>query len=189
MNRETLLQQIREYKAFDAEEEGFRTRTLHLLEQEPDCFQRKLLHGHITGSAWVVSPDGENVLLLHHRKLDKWLQPGGHADGDENVRRVAQKEAEEESGLQDIRLYESGIFDLDIHTIPERKGVPEHLHYDIRFRFVANPAAPLQQNSESKGLAWVPLKEVPARTDQNRSILRMLQKTSRQTLTSRSNIQ
>ena len=181
MNREALIKQFHQYKAFDAEEEVFRSRILKLLEQKPDCFHRKLLHGHITGSAWIVSPAGEQVLLLHHRKLDKWLQPGGHADGDENVRQVAEKEAREESGLDNIQLHYSSIFDIDIHTIPERKGVPEHLHYDIRFLFVADPAEPLQQNKESKGLAWVPLAEVPAKTAQNRSILRMLQKTQRLT--------
>ena len=183
MNREVLIQQLQQYKAFDAEEEGFRSRILRLLEQEQDCFHRKLLHGHITGSAWVISPEGEQVLLLHHRKLDKWLQPGGHADGEENVRLVAEKEAREESGLNKLRLHDSAIFDLDIHTIPERKDVPEHLHYDIRFRFVADPAEPLQQNNESKGLAWIPLAEVPTKTVQNRSILRMLEKTKHLTFT------
>ncbi|WP_017733485.1 NUDIX hydrolase [Nafulsella turpanensis] len=185
MNREAITQQLSQYRAFDAEEEAFRSRILKLLQEEPECFHRHLRQGHITGSAWIVNPGGDQVLLLHHRKLDKWLQPGGHADGDENVRRVAEKEAREESGLSSIQILDQTIFDIDIHTIPERRGEAEHLHYDIRFLFTADPKEPLQQNNESKGLAWIAMEEVPSRTAFNRSIMRMIEKTGQYTFSSR----
>lgn len=177
MNRNDLTRELSTYRAYTKEEEVFQLHLLNLLEQEKDCFYRRLLHGHITGSAWIISPGGEKVLLLHHRKLDKWLQPGGHADGEENVASVAEREAREETGLRSIRLLRPEFFDLDVHRIPARKQEPEHLHYDIRYLFTALPEEPLQQNSESKGLAWVPLEEVASFTAHNTSISRMVDKT------------
>ena len=88
-----------------------------------DAFERTLAIGHFTGSAWLVSGDGARVLLTHHRKLGRWLQLGGHADGDTDLRRVALREAEEESGLHGLAV-ESGIFDLDRHRIPARGDEP-----------------------------------------------------------------
>lgn len=177
MNRQDLTQELSTYQAYTKEEEVFQLQMLNLLEQEKDCFFRRLQHAHFTGSAWIISPGGEKVLLLHHRKLDKWLQPGGHADGEENIAGVAEREAREETGLSSIRLLRPGLFDLDVHSIPARKEEPEHLHYDIRYLFTALPDEPLQQNSESKGLAWLSLEEVAAFTDHNTSISRMVDKT------------
>lgn len=176
MTREDLIKQLSDYQSFNEEEEDYRLSMLRLLQTEKDCFHRHLLHGHFTGSAFIINTDCEKVLLLHHRKLDKWLQPGGHADGDENIARVAEREAWEETGLKNIRLLQPTIFDLDIHTIPARKNEPEHLHYDIRFLFVADSSEPLLLNSESKALAWLPLEEVAEQSGHNSSICRMLEK-------------
>lgn len=176
MDRSQLLSELHQYKGYNQEEEDFRIRLLQLIESEKDCFQRQLAHGHITGSALIINPAADRVLLLHHRKLDKWLQPGGHADGDENIRRVAEKEAFEETGLKSLRLAGPAILDLDIHRIPARKNEAEHLHYDIRYLFTADPEEPLRMNAESKELGWFLLKEVPARTGNNASINRMLDK-------------
>lgn len=176
MTREDLIKQLSQYPSFNEEEEDYRLRMLSLLQEEKDCFHRHLLHGHFTGSAFIINIDCQQVLLLHHRKLDKWLQPGGHADGDENIAQVAEREAWEETGLKNIRLLQPEIFDLDIHTIPARKNEPEHLHYDIRFLFVADSTEPLLRNSESKALAWLPLEAVAGQSGQNSSICRMLEK-------------
>ncbi len=177
MNRQHLIEGLKTYKAHTEEEKAYQVRMLNLLAQEPGCFHRSLLHGHVTGSAWIVNPVKKNVLLLHHAKLNKWLQPGGHADGEENVLLVAEREAREETGLSSIRILQPGFFDLDIHTIPARKQEPEHFHYDIRYLFTASPEEPLQQNRESKALAWVPLEEVLERTGDTSSISRMVEKT------------
>jgi 8-oxo-dGTP pyrophosphatase MutT (NUDIX family) len=110
--------------------------------------------GHFTGSAWVVSADGERALLMHHRKLDIWVQPGGHADGDGDLAAVALREAEEETGLRDLHI-EGGVFDLDRHLIPARKADPAHFHYDVRFVVRAGADEGFVVNEESHALAWI----------------------------------
>ncbi len=176
MSRESLIHELTQYKSYNPAEEDYRIRFLALLQNEPECFHRHLAHGHITGSALILNPEADHVLLLHHRKLDRWLQPGGHADGDENTARVAKKEVVEETGLQNIELLQPEIFDIDIHRIPERKNEPAHLHYDLRYVFQANPEEALQQNRESKALAWVPVNEVASLAGNDESVTRMLSK-------------
>ena len=94
MYRQPLLQLLRQHQPTDPNEQAMTQATINFVEQHPDCFERSLLIGHITGSAWIVSPDQQQVLLIHHRKLDRWLQPGGHADGDPDVASVALREAQ-----------------------------------------------------------------------------------------------
>jgi len=124
----------------------------------PDCFLRSCAEGHITGSAWILSPDHREVLLTHHRKLGRWLQLGGHSDGDVDPRQVALREAREESGLVDFRfLPESDDplpLDLDVHPIPARGDEPAHLHLDVRFLLVAGAGQELRVSEESKELRW-----------------------------------
>ncbi len=125
-----------------------------------DCFERSLAVGHVTGSAWVVDRRGDAALLTHHRKLGKWLQLGGHADGDADVRRVALREAVEESGLAGIELASDAIYDVDVHEIPARGDEPAHLHYDVRFAFFADRGGVPVASDESIAVAWVPLAEI-----------------------------
>ena len=103
------------------------------------------------------------------------MQPGGHADGDENVLRVALREAEEETGITRLTVLSDQIFDLDIHTIPTRKDFPEHLHFDIRFLIQANEADPLVVSEESHDVKWISLEELEKYNDET-SILRLKQK-------------
>lgn len=117
MNRESLAASLSRYSSPFPEESVFVKRFLELLEHR-DAFQRNHLPGHFTASAWIVDPAKQFILLTHHAKLNKWLQPGGHADGDENILRVALKEAREETGISHFRVLKDGIFDIDIHTIP-----------------------------------------------------------------------
>lgn len=140
-----------------------------------DCFLRTNLKGHITGSALVVDPGFQKTLLTHHKKLNKWLQLGGHADGDSDIAGVALKEAQEESGLEQLSLLYTYPFDLDIHEIPEHNGVPTHLHYDIRFIVVANGDLTFQVSEESKNLAWVTLEEALKLADE-KSMHRQIRK-------------
>jgi 8-oxo-dGTP pyrophosphatase MutT (NUDIX family) len=146
--------------------------------QHPDCLLRSCVPGHFTGSAWVVDSRRSRTLLTHHRKLDKWLQLGGHADGEADLLAVALREAQEESGLKAVRAVSAEIFDLDRHLIPARQHEPEHWHYDVRFLIEADPAQPLVVTSESKDLAWVPLADVAALNPEE-SMLRMVRKTFR----------
>jgi len=148
---------------------------IQFIERNPEGFQRKNLEGHVTGSAWVVDPAGEKVLLTHHKKLGKWLQLGGHADGEKDVLRVAIREAQEESGLAGLVPVSEQIFDVDIHAIPERPGEPSHFHYDIRFAVKASKTEPLVVSGESRELAWVPISDL-ARYSGEESLLRMKRK-------------
>jgi len=140
-----------------------------------DAFERSCVPGHYTGSAWLVSADGERVLLLHHRKLDRWLQPGGHADGDTDLARVALREAEEETGLADLAL-EPGIYDLDRHLIPARKQDPEHWHYDVRFVVRALGSERFTVSDESHALEWRPVADVAEDASADPSVRRMARK-------------
>ena len=133
-----------------------------LLDEGAMAFVRERLAGHFTGSAWLVSADGQRALLMHHRKLGRWLQPGGHADGDSDLAAVALKEAREESGLASLRLEDGQIFDLDRHWIPERGSVPGHWHYDVRYVVRNVGSEVFVVNPESLALAW---REVAAIAD------------------------
>jgi 8-oxo-dGTP pyrophosphatase MutT (NUDIX family) len=122
-----------------------------------------------------VNSSGDRVLLTHHKKLNLWLQLGGHADGECDILAVAKKEVEEESGLQDFIEVTCDIFDLDIHAIPERKGIPEHLHYDVRFAFRVTGSESFIVSDESHALAWVEISRVDEFT-RDPSMIRMANK-------------
>ena len=143
------------------------------MDSHPDCFHRSCRLGHITGSAWVVDTTGDRVLLVYHRKLGRWLQPGGHCDGDPDALAVALRETCEESGL-DVRSLDDTIFDIDVHGIRPVAASPgtststcaswlraEHDRFAV--------------SEESHALAWVPAAGLGALTDEE-SVLRMARK-------------
>ncbi len=132
---------------------------LAFLDSSPEVFRREHAPGHFTGSAWLVSGDGGRVLLTHHRKLGRWLQLGGHADGDRDLARVALREASEESGLGDL-VVEPAIFDLDRHWIPTRGEEPGHWHYDVRYVVRATGSEDFVVSAESLALAWRPIADL-----------------------------
>ena len=138
-------------------------------------FMRERLAGHLTGSSWLVDRSGRRVLLTHHRKLDRWLQLGGHADGDVDLARVALREAEEESGLDGLTL-EGGLFDLDRHWIPERGDVPGHWHYDARYVVRTGANEDFVVSAESLDLAWRDIDAIAADADADPSLRRMARK-------------
>lgn len=120
--------------------------------------------GHVTASAFVVDPSTRRVLLHHHRRLDRWLQMGGHLDAGEDVVAAALREAHEESGLPDLRLLTERPFDLDVHHIPAGKGEPDHLHFDVRFLVATEmPDHAALADEESLDLAWLDLDEADRR--------------------------
>jgi 8-oxo-dGTP pyrophosphatase MutT (NUDIX family) len=169
-----LINALSDYTSDYAEELQFRKSFLELLKSE-QCYQRDHLPGHLTGSAFIVDETKTFTLLTHHAKLNKWLQPGGHADGDENIFSVGLREAEEETGLKNFKLLSEGLFDIDIHTIPARKDFPEHLHFDVRILLQASKSEKFVITDESHDLRWVSLEEVSSLAD-NASILRMVEK-------------
>lgn len=142
----------------------------------PDCLWRTCLDGHLTASAWVIDPARARTLLTHHHKLDRWLQLGGHVDGEANLLAAALREVREESGLVNLRPRGAEIFDVDRHRIPARGTEPEHWHFDVRFLIEADPTERLAVSSESKELAWVPLEDV-GQLNASESLARMVRKT------------
>ncbi len=177
MNREKLTNQLSAYQSPYTEEAAFTNQFLKLL-QHPDCYKRTLVSGHITGSSWIVDASHQYVLLTHHKKLDRWLQLGGHADGDENILNVATREAEEESGLTSIKLLDNHIFDIDIHLIPANPKEQAHYHYDVRFLFEADMNESLVISSESKDLKWVKIDALAQLVHHDKSMMRMVEKLS-----------
>ncbi|MGB1109211.1 MAG: NUDIX hydrolase [Gammaproteobacteria bacterium] len=180
MHRQELLNLLDRHHSPFMEERAFVAKTREYVLTHEDCFHRELWPGHVTGSAWVVNPSRDKALLLHHKKHDQWFQPGGHADGDHDILRVALREISEETGLdaEHIRLVSPEIFDVDIHTIPESHRGPRHQHYDIRFLVEIDDATPIPGNDESHDIRWASLREI-ASFNNNLSTHRMVEKTRR----------
>lgn len=177
MNHLDTKQALLAYHPSTEVDGAFQQQMLTFLNDHPmDFYRRTLTVGHFTASAWIVNPSHDRFLLTHHRKLNRWLQLGGHIEEDANLAEAAMREALEESGLSDLKLVSPDIFDLDIHSIPERKGDPEHLHLDVRFLIEANDETPLRISNESNDLAWVD-KDTIKHLHPETSMLRMLAKT------------
>ncbi len=175
MHRRDILEKLTAYQPRDKRDATQRDRIASFVNAHTDCFERDLIVGHITGSAWLINRTGDRVLLTHHKKLDMWLQLGGHADGDPDVLRVAIREAQEESGLEGIIPMSTTIFDLDVHRIPDHNNTPTHEHHDIRFLLQANTDTGYQISDESHELKWcTPDQALKLSTDQ--SVRRMVHK-------------
>lgn len=178
--KNNLLELLQNHLAYDALEQKMTKETLAFIQKypitkKPNCFDRALNVGHITASAWITDAAVEQALFTHHKKIGKWLQLGGHCDGNPNVVKVALTEAREESGLNDFQLKQIPIFDVDIHLISAHKTIAAHYHYDIRFWLIADAKAPLKISSESKDLKWLPIDRIKA-YNKEASIMRMLEK-------------
>ena len=143
------------------------------IKQEPRCFENNCPKGHVTGSAFLLNYDLSKVLLTHHKKLRKWLQLGGHCDGQGNVAEVALREAREESGIFDISFVTPDIIDVDIHLIPVTEKEEAHYHYDIRFLLKAKKGSSEKKSLESYDLKWfTPIEARKLNTDE--SVLRLV---------------
>lgn len=144
----------------DAEHEANRARILAFVDACPDALHRSCVEGHLTGSAAVIDPSTRQVLLLLHAKVRRWLQPGGHADGDGNLARVALREAEEETGIAGLRVLRPAV-DLDVHVFHHAAAAePDHLHLDVRHLVLAPPGAVAAINEESDDVRWVRVERI-----------------------------
>jgi 8-oxo-dGTP pyrophosphatase MutT (NUDIX family) len=178
MHRNQLLELLANYRTPFIEEAAMVARAQRFVGAHENCFERSLLAGHVTASAWVVNPARSHVMLLHHRKLNMWLQPGGHADGMADICAVALAETAEESGIDPahIKLLSAEIFDFDVHVVHANAREPRHFHFDPRFLVEIDDRLDLPGNNESNAVKWVPLGQV-LRYNNARSIYRMVQKT------------
>ena len=173
--RAPLCKALQKYAESHPEQKITADRMLDFVRSTPHCFERSHAAGHMTGSAWLLNPAGDKALLTLHHNLQRWMQTGGHADGDPDTLRVALKEAEEESGITGIVPISGEIFDIDIHLIPARpaKGEPAHFHYDVRYLLRA-PHEQYAISHESDDLAWWSAEDFATRAAElDTSVLRM----------------
>lgn len=172
-----FLQQLDRYETFWSEpeyramttpetEQNLLKRFRARLAQSEPAFAREVFSSHLTASAVIVPHTFDRVLLTHHRKLNLWLQLGGHVENDPSMETAALREATEESGLSDLELspIAGDLFplDLDIHTIPARPQEPEHEHFDVRYLMVTREPERIQISEESSGLRWFSWEEAIA---------------------------
>jgi 8-oxo-dGTP pyrophosphatase MutT (NUDIX family) len=185
MPRWPLLEMLAHYRDTFPGDAAVADRICELVHDHADCFERTCRPGHITAAAWIVSADRRRVLLTHHRKLNRWLQLGGHTDGQWHVEEAALREAREESGLTRFEIVPiRGVvmpFDLDVHVIPARYDAngqlieDAHEHHDIRFLLIAHAGSEIRVSDESHDVRWCTPDEVRELTDEE-SVLRMLYK-------------
>ena len=175
MHRKELIQLLENYAPTNGQEIAYKQLILDFITHHPDCFDRSCEIGHITGSAWLLNKDHSKVLLMHHVKLNKWFQLGGHCDANSDVLAVAIKEAQEESGIEHIEPVKTGIYDIDIHLIPAKGNIKAHYHYDVRFLLHVTSDEQVVQNHESRELRWIGKNRSELPTD-NPSVVRMFEK-------------
>ena len=171
---------LERYEPRDAGQAAFRARMLAFVDAHPeDAHERSCLAGHLTASALLLDSKGERALLTLHKKLGRWLQLGGHVDGEERIELAALREAQEESGMQSFELVrwtaELVPLDLDVHPIPARRDEARHDHWDVRFLLRAAPGQQLRISEESNDLRWVGAEEVAGLSDED-SVLRLQRK-------------
>ncbi|HQO66543.1 MAG TPA: NUDIX hydrolase [Spirochaetales bacterium] len=171
--RAILLEALDDYRSARPEERDTCDSFIAFVASRADCLRRSCLEGHVTGSAFVVDPELRMTLLVHHAKLDKWLQPGGHCEPGEIVAETAERETLEETGVA-ASPRSRAIFDIDVHPIPARGSEPAHYHYDVRYLLVAEPG-PTTASDESRAVEWVDLDEAERRNPEP-SITRMAAK-------------
>ncbi len=173
MNLEKLWRELGDYKERFPEERPL-VEAFTLFSRERDFLSRHRAEGHATGSAWIVNPGGDKALLTHHRKLARWLQLGGHGEGEPDPFSVAWREAREESGIEALAPLGQEIFDLDRHWIPARPGEEGHWHWDFRYAFRAGTEQ-FRISEESLGLAWIEITEI-SENFEDPSLARMARK-------------
>lgn len=168
---------LAQYDDFTPAQREIRSRFEEFANSSPHVFERAHPPGHFTASCWLLSPDRRRVLLTQHKKLGRWLQLGGHADGDPDLVAVALREAQEESGLTclDADRIDPAIFDLDAHEIPARANEPAHIHWDVRFVIYAS-SEQFNVSHESDALAWVEIAELAEQENVDPSLQRMARK-------------
>jgi 8-oxo-dGTP pyrophosphatase MutT (NUDIX family) len=166
---------LEQYTPSDGRESAFLERMIELT-QHPAPFARTSFHpGHFTASAFVLTPERDALLLVFHKKLKRWLQPGGHIeDADETLVDAARREVHEETGIEVVASLSVGLFDIDVHPIPAFGAELAHEHFDLRVEFIASHRE-IEQSHEVEGARWVPIGEVPDVTT-DESVMRAVRK-------------
>ena len=164
-----LIQKIREFQPCNEQEATDKATFLALLAEDSDISRRDNLTAHLTASAWVVNPERTKVLMAYHNLYNSWAWLGGHADGDFDLAAVAEKEAREEAGLQDVKLVSDDILSLEVLTVDghEKKGkyVPCHLHLNCTYLLEADPSAPIRaKEDENSQVGWIDFHDIGSKS-------------------------
>ncbi len=173
--KKQLLEQLENYKSYDIEEQTSVNIVIDFMKNNTIVTGKKNTRGHLTGSAFITNKSKTKVLLTHHKKLNLWVQLGGHVDDGETVFEAAYREGIEESGLQTLQFHNQEIFDIDVHMIPARKQDKEHYHHDLRYLFFADENDPIIVSDESQDVKWIPLDMIHQYTKET-SLIRMVHK-------------
>lgn len=166
-----LLNALKNYKPWNAQEAADLPQILYHLENTPDVFTRACPVCHFTASAWVVTPDRNAVLMAYHNIYKSWAWLGGHADGETDLSKTAIREAKEESGIEPLHLVTEEPLSVEILTVSghEKKGVyvPSHLHLNVTYLFEADPSAPIRcQPEENSSVGWIPVNEIAEKSSE-----------------------
>lgn len=172
---------LNEYIPFNEQEAADKDIMLKLLETDVDIFTRENKQAHFTASSWIVNETGNKVLMVYHNIYDSWSWSGGHADGEEDLLAVAIREAQEETGISDVKPAESNIFSIEIITVNghEKKGkyVPSHLHLNVTYLLRASETESLKiKPDENSGVKWFTFDEVLAASTEPWMIERVYRK-------------
>lgn len=162
MDRKKMISKLEKYHPFDAKESKMHQQVLEFARRVPDCFDDYYPEGHIVAGAWVLDKKQRKIGLVHHKKVHKWLQPGGHSDGSSDTPQEALREATEELGIDNLRLANENIFDIDVHTIYEdkKRNLAKHFHFELRFLVLGDSSISPVCSSESDEVKWVDLDKV-----------------------------
>lgn len=173
--KESTYKLLKSYEKLTKTDIEFYNQSINFLENYTDYFNPYNSHGHFTVSGWIVNERKNKVLLINSSKYDSLLQPGGHIEPfDLNLIEAVKREIFEETGLKQFSYFDKRLFDIDIHSISDSKQITKHLHYDLRFFFIANIHENLKRNYESKSLGWYDLDEIMSLSD---SFKRLVTKT------------
>lgn len=175
VNKQELIKLLLAYEPYERTDEIAKNKTLDFIETNAVIFGSENPLGHITASSWLINFKGDSVLLTHHKKLNLWLQLGGHTETFESIYESAMRETKEESGLDALSFLHDAVFDIDVHEIPERKNQSAHFHYDVRFLIRQSADEAIAISDESNDLKWVKHLDVFKITNQ-RSVTRMVEK-------------
>jgi 8-oxo-dGTP pyrophosphatase MutT (NUDIX family) len=162
MHRQKLLGLLKKYKPYDNNEADMKARLVDFIKRVSDCFDNFYKEGHITANAWVFDKENRKVGLIHHKLINKWFQPGGHSDKNPDTPCEALREAQEEFGVEGLKLASEDIFDIDIHLIKEdkKRNLGEHYHFDVRFLVFGDSKISPKVSNESNDVKWVDLGDV-----------------------------
>jgi ADP-ribose pyrophosphatase YjhB (NUDIX family) len=173
--QQNLINMLVEHNGYDDQEKFYIEKSLPFVKIQPKCTDRDNLAGHVTASSWILSPNKDQVLLINHRRIGDWSQPGGHIEIiDPSIQAAAKRSAEEETDLENLILVSENLFDVDLHIIQETEDEPKHWHIDLRFIFICS-SMPTSLHLTSNNLAWFNLDDIIT-TSKKASLVRMAKK-------------